>query len=133
MDGLQPVSNLSPSELPDGFTLADPHGSAVSKQQGQNAQEEQMKALLEQALTPEALARLRRIKLVKPGEIGKLENVIMQMAISGKLQGPINEGKLIEMLERRSAATEKSGEAKISIQRKRYTFDSEEEDNDDDL
>ncbi len=54
------------------------------------------------------------------------------MAVSGKLPGRINEGKLIEMLER-SGAQQKQATS-INIQRKKYAFDSDDDDdNDDDL
>ena len=131
MDKLGPVSDLAPDELPQGFSAADPSGDG--KQQQKQQQEEQKQAILEQALTPEALARLRRIKLVKADKVAKLENAIASMAMSGKLPGPINEGKLIEMLERGTAKEQKASDTKISIQRKRYAFDSDDEDDDDDL
>ena len=55
------------------------------------------------------------------------------MAVSGKLPGRVNEGKLIEMLEGIGAQMSNQS-ASINIQRKRYAFDSDEEDdNDDDL
>ena len=57
--------------------------------------------------------------------------MIVSMAMTGKLPGRINEGKLIEMLEGIGA---KQQATSISIQRKRYAFDSDDEDdNDDDL
>ena len=56
------------------------------------------------------------------------------MALQGKLTGSINEGKLIEMLERIGMSQGSSVTSKISIQRKKYTFDSDDDDdNDDDL
>jgi len=141
MDNLQPVSNIDPSELPKGFTTSDPTGrntsnggdasssAAAEKQQ----REEQKQNILEQVLEPEALARLRRIKLVKPEKAAKLENAIASMAMSGRLPGRINEGKLIEMLER-GASAENATEKPIRIQRKKYAIDSDDEnDNDDDL
>eukprot|EP00980_Cylindrotheca_fusiformis_P023531 scaffold10571_cov154-Cylindrotheca_fusiformis.AAC.9 len=62
-----------------------------------------------------------------------VENGIVSMAMQGKLPGRINEGKLIEMLERgvRVAGQQEPGQ-KISIQRKRYAFDSDDDDDDDD-
>lgn len=55
------------------------------------------------------------------------------MAMQGKLPGVINEGKLVEMLER-IGRNESATTSKISIQRKKYAFDSDDEDdNDDDL
>ena len=58
------------------------------------------------------------------------------MAMQGKMDSKVTEGKLIEMLEGIvGAENQKRGDAgKISIQRKKYTFDSDDEDdNDDDL
>ena len=65
-----PISELAPSEIPDGFTFADPTGSAAGggapNQSSNDAaahREAQRQAILEQAMTPEALARLRRVKV----------------------------------------------------------------------
>lgn len=72
-------------------------------------------------------------QLVKPEKASSVENMIVSMAISGKLPGRINEGKLIEMLEGIGAAKSKQN-ASINIQRKKYAFDSDDDDdNDDDL
>jgi hypothetical protein len=60
-------ANVAPSEIPDGFSLADPTGHAAagaSKQNDAAAQRDaQRQAILEQAMTPDALARLRRVKV----------------------------------------------------------------------
>jgi hypothetical protein len=59
-------SNLSPDELPEGFSSVDPTGAGGSQDAAQAqklAKEEQRRAILEQALTPEALARLGTIKV----------------------------------------------------------------------
>jgi programmed cell death protein 5 len=134
MDNLAPAQ-LAANELPDGFTAADPQGGAGGGAAGggnSSEQDDQKMAILQQTLTPEALARLRRIKLVKASKATALENSIVSLAMSGKLPGKINEGKLIEMLERGVAREPRS--STISFQRKRYAFDSDDEDdNDDDL
>lgn len=59
----------------------------------------------------------------------------MAMALQGKLPAAINEGKIIEMLERMGMKQSNAAANKISIQRKKcYAFDSDDEDdNDDDL
>jgi len=136
MDNLAPA-NIDPSELPEGFKAAAPPGGVGSGGSGGidqgAAAEEQRQHILQQALTPEALSRLRRIKLVKEAKVKQVENTIITMAMNGKLPGRINEGKLIEMLERGSAQ-ESQKQSSISIQRKKYTFDSDDDDdNDDDL
>lgn len=57
-------ADITPSELPDGFSLAGGGGSESRVPADQTAQREaQRQAVLEQAMTPEALARLRRIKV----------------------------------------------------------------------
>lgn len=144
MNNLQAVP--SAGDLPEGFTQGAPSSGAPAgggdtsagsqaQQQRQMAMEEQKQAILEQALTPDALARLRRIKLVKAATAIEVENVIASMAMAGSLPGRINEGKLIEMLERKSQSqTSNPSNGSISIQRKKYAMDSDDEDdNDDDL
>ena len=72
-----------------------------------------------------------KYQLVKPDKVRAVESMIVSMALSGKLPGRINEGKLIEMLEGIGA---KKKATSINIQRKRYAFDSDDEDdNDEDL
>mmetsp|Transcript_12711 Transcript_12711/g.16112 ORF Transcript_12711/g.16112 Transcript_12711/m.16112 type:complete len:81 (-) Transcript_12711:53-295(-) len=59
-------TNVRPDEIPDGFTAADPtqaNAGPDSKQAQKQAQQEQKRSILEQSLTPEALARLGTIKV----------------------------------------------------------------------
>jgi programmed cell death protein 5 len=64
MDNLAPA-NVDPSELPSGFTTGNPTGGASAEQQNQAQQRKaQRDAILEQALTPDALERLKRIKVI---------------------------------------------------------------------
>ena len=57
-------ADINPSELPDGFSLAGGGGSGSSAPTDQtNQRDAQRQAVLEQAMTPEALARLRRVKV----------------------------------------------------------------------
>jgi len=132
-------ADVAASELPDGFSLAGPGGGAAggSGAADQAAQRDaQRQAILEQAMTPDALARLRRVKLVKKERASAVEAMIANMALQGKMDSKVTEGKLIEMLEGIvGAQQQKKGDAgKISIQRKKYNFDSDDDDdNDDDL
>ena len=146
MDNLKPISN--PNEIPEGFSRVDPNAAGAASGGGgggggagggSNNREEQMQMILEQALTSDALARLRRIKLVK--DVTTVEKTIVSMVMTGKLLEPITEGKLIEMLERSNMAKASSSAASfsttnkkgsISIQRKKCAFDSDDDDNNDD-
>lgn len=61
-----PSSDIAPGEIPDGFSLADPtgHAAGAPKQNEAAAQRDaQRQAILEQAMTHDALARLRRVKV----------------------------------------------------------------------
>ncbi len=70
---------------------------------------------------------------MKPDKASKVEAMIAQMAMSGKIQARISEGKLIEMLEG-IGAKKANQSSSINIQRKKYAFDSDDDDdNDDDL
>ncbi|GKY91585.1 hypothetical protein MPSEU_000130400 [Mayamaea pseudoterrestris] len=132
MDNLQPA-DIDPSELPEGFSAPNASKNNAAQQQAQAA-EEQRDAILSQVLSPEALARLRRIKLVKQAKAEQVEKTIVSMAMSGKLPGTISEDKLIEMLERGNRQGASKETNSISIQRKQYAMDSDDEnDNDDDL
>ncbi|OEU07893.1 hypothetical protein FRACYDRAFT_250520 [Fragilariopsis cylindrus CCMP1102] len=100
------MDNFASNEVPEGFSRSDPNGGGGGGGGGQEAQQKQQQIqqqkemILEQALDHDALARLGRIKMVKPERATSLENMIVSMAVQGKLPGKINEAKLIEILER---------------------------------
>lgn len=138
MENLSP-SNVSADELPSGYTTADPNNPASAASGGNEAEfktqaiQEQKQMILEQAMDSEALARLGRIKMVKPEKAASVENTIVSMAMQGKLPGRISEAKLIEILERgHMKGSASQAASSINIQRKRYAFDSDDEGDDDD-
>jgi programmed cell death protein 5 len=164
-------TGLDPTDLPAGVTLQDPHGgnhnlssngnsapnsNATATQQQQQQQQQQKQSILEQVMEPDALARLRRIQMVKPQRAKMLENAMIQLASSNQLTEPISDGKFVEMLERQVAQENRNNAKRndannvtndtssslehinsssgISIQRKKYAMDSDDDDdNDDDL
>ena len=85
--------------------------------------------MLKQILTPEALERLGRVKLVKKAKVEALETKLIQMAVRGELQRQLTEQVLINMLE---TAGQEEREKKVQIQRRKLA-DSDSDDNDDDL
>lgn len=64
MDNVVPVA-ASKEDLPEGFTVADPNATPQQQQKNSEAEAKEMQkqAILEQAMTPDALARLSRIKV----------------------------------------------------------------------
>lgn len=100
------------------------------KQQAQQQQREaQREEMLVKILTPEALERLNRIKLVKPEKARGVGDHLLKAAMSGQLQGRVSDKGLVEMLDSLSKKTQ----TKVSFQRKRYFDDDDSDDNDDDL
>ena len=88
----------------------------------------QKASILKQILTPEALERLGRIKIVKSAKAEALEMKLIQMAMKGELQKQLTEDVLINMLE-----TQGQEEREKKVAYKRRAFDSDSDDNDDDL
>jgi programmed cell death protein 5 len=60
--------------------------------------EQQKQALLRQILTPEARQRLNNLKMVKPEFAAQLELQLMQLAQSGRLNIPLSDEQLKELL-----------------------------------
>jgi programmed cell death protein 5 len=149
---MENLNAVQPDELPIGFSAIDPNNPGAGGQQQQQSEAEfkkqaiaeQKQMILEQALDRDALARLSRIKMVKPGKAEQVENAIISQAMSGKLPGQISEAKLIEILERKERASAQAAAASsssaaaggggggIQIQRKQYNMDSDDEDDEDD-
>jgi programmed cell death protein 5 len=73
---------------------------AEEQQRMQMAQqvEQQKQALLRQILTPEARQRLNNLKMVKPEFAAQLELQLIQLAQSGRLNIPLNDEQLKELL-----------------------------------
>jgi programmed cell death protein 5 len=140
MDNLAPAQ-LGANEMPEGFTAAAGGDGGGGPQQDEKSMREE--SILDQALTGDAVDRLKRIKLVKPDKAKKVQSSIVAMAMQGKLMGRMTEGKLIEFIERMdrsdaaaTAAGAGAGSSRngIQIQRKKISMESDDEDdNDDDL
>ena len=133
MNNLAP-SNVTTDELPEGFSTFDPNkpsGAAVNNEAEfkKQAIQEQKQMILDQAMDSSALARLGRIRMVKPEKAASIENMIVSMVMQGKSQGKITEKKLIQYV---SQDQNQSKPGSIQIQRKRYALDSDDEEDDDD-
>ena len=77
-------------------------------------------------LSSEAAARLGRLAMVKPQKARQVEEYLLNMARSGRLQGKVTEQALIELLE--SANDESRKETKITMARRRYDDSDDDED-----
>ncbi|KAH8064184.1 hypothetical protein JL721_8326 [Aureococcus anophagefferens] len=129
---------MSAMNLPPGVTAAgagDIAGmsgfSADPNQQAQKQEQDAQKAqILKQILTPEALERLGRVKIVKTAKAEALEMKLIQMAMKGEIQKQVTEDVLINMLDGRA----EDAKSKVKFDRRRVVCDSDDsDDNDDDL
>jgi programmed cell death protein 5 len=80
--------------------------------EAQKQLELQKQALMRQILTQEARQRLANLKMVKPEFASQLELQLIQIAQQGKVQLPIDDKQLKEMLRRLQ-----SGRKEIKIRR----------------
>ena len=129
-----------PQGLPQG--LAGQVGGVTSEQarqmqqqqQQQAAQEDQRKQMLLAVLDNGARSRLSSVALVKPERARMIENQIIQMVRSGRVQGQLGEETIVGMLKQISSAEEKKAAVKISFAHRRTGWsDDDSDDNDDDL
>ena len=83
--------------------LKDRQGGEGQQEEAREAQrqqaEAQKEAMLKQALTDGARKRLNTVKMSKPGFGEKVEQQVVALAQSGRLQGKIDEEKMKGILE----------------------------------
>jgi programmed cell death protein 5 len=73
-------------------------GSEEQKQSQAEQIEAQKQALLRQILSPEARQRLTNLKMIKPEFTEQLELQLIQLAQMGKVQIPISDAQLKQIL-----------------------------------
>ena len=79
--------------------LAMQQNRAEDQKQSQAEQvEAQKQALLKQILSPEARQRLTNLKMIKPEFTEQLELQLIQLAQMGKLQIPVSDAQLKQIL-----------------------------------
>jgi programmed cell death protein 5 len=73
--------------------------SEQRRSQQQQQVERQKQAIIRKILSPEARQRLTNIRMVKPEFAEELEMQLIQLAQSGRLQGPVTDEQLKKTLE----------------------------------
>ncbi|KAK3819500.1 MAG: PDCD5-related protein [Benniella sp.] len=91
-----------------------------SKDEDERAQRSQMeemrRTMLTQILDPQARERLSRVAMVKPEKARAVEDMLIQLAQSGRLQSKVNEDRVIDLLGQLSEQTQ--SKTKITFQRR---------------
>lgn len=78
---------------------ADDEAAAEAQEQAQQQAEAQKQAMLRKFLTDGARQRLNSVKMSKPDFGEKVEQQVLQVAQSGRVQGKIDEDQMKELLE----------------------------------
>lgn len=86
---------------------------ALEEQQKRAEIEAKKEAILRVILTPEARQRLNNVKLVKPEVAEAIENQLIALAQAGRIQTPITDDELKEILAQLTNQTKR--EYKITI------------------
>jgi len=85
------------------FELQQRIAQEQQRAQAQQQIELQKQAILRRILTPEARSRLNNLKIVKPEFANQLELQLIQLVQSGRIQTPITDEQLKEILIRLQA------------------------------
>jgi programmed cell death protein 5 len=80
--------------------LQNAQDQAMAQQQMREQQQAQKQTILRQILTPEARERLGRIELAYPDLADSIENQLIALAQSGRVQRAIDDATLKQILER---------------------------------
>jgi len=80
--------------------LQNAQDQALAQQQMREQQQAQKQTILRQILTPEARERLGRIELAYPELADSIENQLIALAQSGRVQRAIDDATLKQILER---------------------------------
>ncbi|CAG9321495.1 unnamed protein product [Blepharisma stoltei] len=103
----------------------------VQKQQeeAKQAKEEQRQVMITRICDAQARERLSRVALVKPQKAREIEDMLIQMAMKGQLAGQVKEQDIIQLLEK----TTEQAKTSVKIVRRKGSFDSDEEEDLNDL
>merc|ERR1711865_336879 len=90
-------------------------------QQQAKEMEEKKTQMMSQICTQDALDRIGRIKVVKPEKSAEIENMLLQMAVSGKLQGQVDDEALKKLL----AADGQANQTSVQMKRRNIMDDDD--------
>ncbi|CAH8872583.1 unnamed protein product [Trichobilharzia szidati] len=95
------------------------------KEEAEKRNQEIRSSILAQVLDQDARARLNTIAITKPEKAKMVENMLINMAQSGRLGPKLNEEQLKQILLKVSSGTQKS--TTVKFDRRRAAIDSDED------
>jgi len=97
-----------------------------SKDDAAARQTEMKNSILSQVLDQKARARLNTVAAAKPEKAQMVENMLVNMARMGQIQGKLGEDELKNLLEQLSEKTKKK--TTVKFDRRRVDLDDDDED-----
>ncbi len=92
--------------------LQDRKGSEQQRKEMQESRERQKEAILKQILEPEARERLNAIQMAKPDFADKVEQQLIALAQTGRIQGKIDEEQMKSILKKLQSSDKKDFDIK---------------------
>ena len=115
-----------------GGQMSSDQARQLQAQQQQQAEEAgQRQQMLLAVLDNAARARLKSVALVKPERAAQLENHILSLAQSGKVQGQLGEETIVGMLKQMSDQDSKKAAVKVNFKRRSTGWSDDEDEPDD--
>lgn len=105
---------------------APSHKDKDDVENAQSRETEMRNSILSQVLSQTARARLNTIATAKPEKAKMVENMLMNMARMGQIQGKLDEEELIGVLERVSEQTQRK--TTVKFDRRRAALDDDDGD-----
>lgn len=99
--------------------------NAAAKEEEKAKEAEMRNAFLSRLLSQEARARLSTLAAAKPDKAKMVENMLVNMAKMGQIQGKLGEEDLKGLLEKVSEHTQKK--TTVKFQRKRSALDDDDD------
>ncbi|GAB3022865.1 DNA-binding protein [Natronobiforma cellulositropha] len=97
-DELDELRQKRLEELQERTEQGEGTGDAAAQEAAQQQAEAQKQALLRQFLTDEARKRLNTVKMSKPSFGEQVENQVVALAQSGRLQGRVDDAQMKQLL-----------------------------------
>ncbi|XP_065562370.1 programmed cell death protein 5-like [Artemia franciscana] len=85
-------------------------------------------SILSQVLDQEARARLNTISVAKPEKASQIENMLIQMAQTGRIRGRLNDKELLGLLEQVGAMQQSKPSVTVKFDRRRAMLDDSDDD-----
>jgi len=124
-EDLEAIRSRRMAQLQNQYPSGGQGQSKEQQEEMRRKQDDMKNSILVQVLDQPARSRLSTIALTKPEKAKMVEQMLIQMAQTGQIQGKLGEEQLKSLLERVSEKTSKT--TTVKFDRRRAALDSDED------